>query len=552
MTEIQTPALLDRARDLHQAGDLGAAHSLYREVLRREPGHSEALHLFGLLAMQAGDLQAAVALLSQAIAAAPTAVMLLNRAVVLSRLDRAEEALADCVAAVLTDPNLEEAYKRHAGLLQALDRRDSAIAAFTAATLRWPMAAWPRLGRADALLALGRSEDAFADYEAALSLGSNLAAAQVGRGVILSGQLRLDDALHAFDTALSHDPANVAAQYNRGLALRKLGRTREAAASSEAAIALSPDLAMAHVHLAVCRLQLGELESGFGEYEWRKRTPDFVEPRYDLPSPWASEPLVGKRLYIYPERFLGDMIQFCRYALLAERSGAQVTLAAQESLHALLRSLSPSIELVAEDDMPEAYDFQCALLSLPHAFGAAVPTFEHYLSPEPARAHAWRERLGDRGFKIGICWQGSTKAYAATLQRSFPLAQFAALAAVPGVRLISLQKHDGLEQIDDRPHGMAVEVFDGVDTGPDAFLDTAAMMAACDLVVTADTAVAHLAGALGVPVWVALPSLAEWRWMEDRSDTPWYPSMRLFRQPSAGDWDAVFADMAAAIARKLR
>ena len=363
----------------------------------------------------------------------------------------------------------------------------------------------------------------------------------------MSALSRPQEALAEYDAALSRNETSVAALYNRSLALRTLGRTVEAAQACERVIALQPDLAMAHMHLAVCRLQLGDLLGGFTGYEWRKRTPDFVDHRYDSPLNWRGEDLTGRTLYIYPERFLGDMIQFCRYAAEAERRGVRVVLAAQRPLHALLRSLSPTITLLEPDEAPSTFDAQCALLSLPLAFGAEIPASVPYLAAEPDRQNRWRRRVGDAGFKIGVCWQGSTKAYAEPLQRSFRLDQLAPLAADPAVRLISLQKHDGLDQLDALPAGMRVETFDDADAGPEAFVDTAAIIMACDLVVTADTAIAHLAGALGRPVWVALPALAEWRWMEARDDSPWYPSMRLFRQRIQGQWRPVFDDMAQAL-----
>jgi hypothetical protein len=230
-----------------------------------------------------------------------------------------------------------------------------------------------------------------------------------------------------------------------------------------------------------------------------------------------------------------------------------VTLAAPASLHRLVSTLDAKVELLAPDARPDAFDYVCPLMSLPLAFGAtpqAVPAPIPYLKAEPDRIARWAQRIGAQGLRIGVCWQGSTAAYALPMQRSFPLATLAPIAAQPGVRLISLQKHDGLEQLANLPPGMAVETLsEDFDAGPDAFLDTAAAMQTCDLVITADTAVAHLAGALGVRTWIGLPFVPDWRWGLQGEAAPWYPSVRLFRQARAGDWASVVAQMAAEVGK---
>ena len=238
------------------------------------------------------------------------------------------------------------------------------------------------------------------------------------------------------------------------------------------------------------------------------------------------------------EQGLGDTIQFCRYAKLAADRGAQVILMAQPSLTGLLRTLDPRIAIVSQP--PTTFDYYIPLLSLPLALGtelASIPAATPYLSAEPARAAAMRERIGSDGFKIGLCWQGS--AMAGT--RSFPLSAIAPIARLPSGRLISLQKGDGIEQLDTLPNGLRVERLD--QNFPQDFSDTAAAMEAMDLIISCDTSVAHLAGALRRPVWVALRHAADWRWLAEREDSPWYPQMRLFRQPNRGDWSAVFREI---------
>jgi hypothetical protein len=252
---------------------------------------------------------------------------------------------------------------------------------------------------------------------------------------------------------------------------------------------------------------------------------------------------------------MGDTIQFCRYALVARSRGARVLLAPHPGLERLLTGLGPDIGIIDSDKAAPDFDYHVPLLNLPHACGTRlenIPSSGAYLFAEPERVARWRGLIGEKGLKVGICWQGNPTA-SSDLGRSFPLLQFESVSRIAGVRLIALQKGFGLEQLDSLPPGMAVERPPApFDDGKDAFLDTAALMANLDLVVTSDTAVAHLAGALGRPVIVALKYVPDWRWLLDRSDTPWYPRMQLVRQPTHGNWDGAFAQIEAQLHRMLR
>lgn len=226
----------------------------------------------------------------------------------------------------------------------------------------------------------------------------------------------------------------------------------------------------------------------------------------------------------------------------------------QETLLRLLKGFAPGIDVV-EPSRSLHFDYHIALASMPLAFRtdeANCPSSVPYLRAEPERVERWRERLGDHGFKIGICWQGNRNAEVDS-GRSFSLRFFEPLAKLPGVRLISLQKHDGVEQLLEVPGGLQIETLGAdFDNPPDAFIDTAAVMESLDLIITPDTAIAHLAGALGRPTWVALKQVTDWRWLLDRSDSPWYPTIRLFRQPFPNDWSAVFAAMESQLTALLR
>jgi hypothetical protein len=286
----------------------------------------------------------------------------------------------------------------------------------------------------------------------------------------------------------------------------------------------------------------GRFHEGWQAFEARRGRvgPDAFHPA-GRPQWTGKEQIAGKTLFIEAEQGLGDMIQFCRYAKRAADLGAHVLLTARQSQLRLLHGLDSRIEIRPENDRPQQFDYHIPLMSLPMAFGAGEGDFAAetpYLAAEPDRVARWRSRIGDHGFKIGICWQGGPGNKA----RAFPLALFAGIAARPRVRLISLQKGAGSEQLDPCP--FAVErLADGYDSGPDSFLDAAAVMQTVDLVISCDTALAHLAGALARPVWVALKCAPDWRYLLNRDDSVWYPSMRLIRQKRPGDWQSAFAGL---------
>ncbi|HEY8617659.1 tetratricopeptide repeat protein [Phenylobacterium sp.] len=360
---------------------------------------------------------------------------------------------------------------------------------------------------------------------------------------------RFDAAAAAYHQAFAVDPTSLAAGFNAGNALKQAGRPREAIAAYDAVLAIAPGFAMAHHNRATCLLQVGDLAAGFREYEWRKVSPGFADDsRYELPRQWRNENPAGKTVYIYPELFQGDLIQFGRYAAVVERLGAKVLLGAPKAMHALLSTMSPTLTLVDSDGPPPDYDLCVALMSLPGLFGTTletVPKAPRYLQAQAERVARWRPQIGTEGVKVGVAWQGSANA----AQRSFPLAVAAErLARVPGVRLVSLQKVNGLEQLAALPAGLVQDLGAEFDPGPDLFVDTAAAMICCDLVVSADTSPAHVAAALSRPTWLAIPTPGDWRWLDDRADSPWYPSVRIFRQPAPGDWAGLFDAMAQALA----
>lgn len=472
--------------------------------------------------------------------------------VVLNDLGQFQRAPGHFDKALLFNHSYYEAYYNKGNALNQLNRPEEALAAYDAAVDLQPSSYEARHNRGQILNKLGRDAEALAEYDAALALRGDDADLWSNRGHVLMCLARPVEALHACEQALALRPEEADFWVRRGIILRDLSRLEEALSAYDTALKLKPDHADAYWGRSTILLLQGRFEQGLAEYEWRSKAdtgPKFdIEPRYL----WlGQQDLRGKILFIHPELYLGDMLQFCRYGLLAEQEGAHVVIAAPAALHRVLRSLSPTLEWIETDARPPRFDFYCPLMSLPLAFYRRLPAFPApipYLSAEKARVQFWKEHIGAQGFKVGICWQGSTAAYAAALRRSFSLLQFQGLGQLPNVRLISLQKNDGLEQLANLPPSMRVETLgDEFDAGADAFLDTAAVMETLDLIITTDTAIAHLAGALGRPTWVALPDKPDWRWMLERSDSPWYPTMRLFRQTSRESWDEVFLAMEQAL-----
>jgi tetratricopeptide (TPR) repeat protein len=549
------------AAGLMQQGRLAEAERAFRTILAQEPQHAEALHALGLIAHRLGRSADGLDLLTKALKAAPKSPMILaNRGLVLAALERFKDALADYDRAIALNPMFPEALFNKANALVRMGRLPLALQAYDKALALTPQNAVWHAARAELLRRMDREPEAIEGFREAVRLAPALGPAQAQLGDLL---LRAGDAEVALETltqAAEAAPDDAAVFFNLGNAQRRLGRTAEAVESYGRAVGIDPDFAMAHQNRAVCRMLLGDWANeagtgGFEEYAWRHRCPgpelrDYPQAPFD-----GAQDLLGRTLFIYPELFLGDLIQFGRYAKLAEERGARVVLAAPTMLHGLLSTLSPTMQLIGKDETPPPFDLHCPLMDLPRVFGVTpddVKLAGPYLRAPPERVAAWRDRIGDSGFRIGVCWQGSTRAGADLLGRSFRLAELAPIAALPGVRLISLQKHEGLDQLASLPVGMAVETLGpDFDEGPDAFLDTAAVAQVCDLVITADTAVAHVAGAVGARTWLPLPVTPDWRWLLARDDTPWYPAMRLFRQTTRGDWTAVFAAMADQLSKDL-
>jgi tetratricopeptide (TPR) repeat protein len=537
-------AVLTSAIGLHETGRLHDAEKLYRTVLQQNPRHAGALYLLGLIAVATKRYQRGADLIGRSIRSNPDfPPAYCNLGLALSALNRPTEALAQFDAALARDPAFAEAYYNRGVLLKDLGRHLAAIESFDRALALRPSDAESLNNRGLVLNTEKRHAEALADFDKAIALRPNFAETHSNRGMTLTLLKRPAEALASFDRALALQRDLPEVWCNRGDALHELDRPEDAVASFDQAIALKPDFAEAHFGRGLSLLMAGRYAEGFREHEWRHRRPGVAAgPSFRQPLWLGESDLAGRTLFIHPELYLGDMVQFCRYAPLATAHGAKVVLAVQHPLRALLGSLGPDIVVVEEGETPPGFDLHCPLLSLPLAFRTTlenIPAPVPYLRAEPARTDEWKQRIGERGRKIGICWQGS--ASRVELDRSFPVTAFAAVSRLPEVRLISLQTGFGLEQLAGLPEGLQVEHFvDTSDSGLRPIAVLAAMMANLDLVITTDTVVAHIAGALGLPAWVVLKQVPDWRWGRQGDTTPWYPTLRLFRQQRRGDWTGVF------------
>jgi hypothetical protein len=370
------------------------------------------------------------------------------------------------------------------------------------------------------------------------------------RGMILHAQQHLDEAMASFRQAVTLRPNLAEAYNNMAAVLLQQARPEEALTCLDQALRLQPKYASPHITRAMCLLNLGQFQAGWEEYEWRRSIPEFTVPALPGPQPaWDGSALQGRTILVRAEQGLGDTLQFIRLARVLQQRGGHVVVEAQTQLVSLLRTC-PGIDLVySQGENPPAFDVHVLLMSLPrllHIDLASIPAEVPYLTANRDLEEAWRKELETiSGFKVGIVWQGNPGPLPDYL-RSVPVQVFAPLAQVGGVHLFSLQVGVGREQL-----AALNGQFPVTDLGSrfklESFDDAAAVLKNLNLLVTVDTALAHLAGALGVPVWVALPLGCDWRWLRERDDSPWYPNMRLFRQKAPAAWDDVFARIATAL-----
>ncbi len=571
----------NRASALSEANHYEQALAGYEKAIELRPDYADAHNNHGCVLLKLRRYDEALSSYSRALLLDPDNPEYINNlGMALTKLRRYVDAL-DCYDdALALQPNYTEALINRGVTLNEVKRFDEALACFDKAPGRTADRIEVLLNRGSALSGLDRFEEALTVYDRVLALDPKRHEIFLQRGFVLSKLKRFEQAFECYEKALALkvSPANVL--INRALTLIEMGRAGEAMAAADQAFAASPDSADVHnmrgmIFMAAERLPeaiasfrkaielagehpdavwnlgyllllTGNFLEGWRLYEVRRIRTTWTK----LNGPeWRGEPLQGKRLLLYAEQGFGDALQFVRFVRVAARMGARVILGVYAPVAALFSMMDEKPMIVRHGEAVPNCDYHAPIMSMPYILGLdekTIPSDTPYLRADEARIAAWDAKLPKSTFRVGIAWQGSK----ADPTRWTPLTMLAPLSRVPGVTLISLQKTDGVEQLSELPAGMSVETLGpDFDAGPDAFLDTAAVMMNLDLIVTIDTAIAHLAGGLGRPVWIALKSVPDWRWMLERSDSPWYPTARLFRQKQTGEWAPVMEEMAAELAR---
>jgi tetratricopeptide (TPR) repeat protein len=473
--------------------------------------------------------------------------------VALARRGKAADAADRFRRAVHLQPDYAVAHNNLGNAYFDLGKLPEALVCFQKALRLDPAYALAHGNLGNLLFHQGQLDEAVASYRQALFLKPDFVEAHSNLGLVFLKQDRWKQAAASFRDALSHKPDFAEAHNHLARTLIDQEQLPEAVAHYQEALRHNPNLVEAHWGLSLTWLTLGNLEQGWVEYEWRWRREG--APRRTFPQPhWDGSPLAGRAILLHAEQGLGDALQFIRYAALVKQRGGSVVVECPGPLLPLLTRCPGIDRLVAQGSQLPPFDVQSPLMSLPRLFGttlATIPAPIPYLFPDAERVDYWRQRFaGVPGFKVGIAWQGNPR-HRRDRFRSVALAHFEPLSRVQGVRLYSLQVGAGCEQLAALSGRFVVEDLGGqLDESRGPFLDLTGILKNLDLVVTVDTALAHLAGGLGVPVWVVLSTLADWRWLRERTDNPWYPSMRLFRQPTVGDWNGVFNLVADALAHR--
>jgi tetratricopeptide (TPR) repeat protein len=485
--------LARKAKALHQQGKLKEAQEVYQQALAADGDDADALHFWGVLHNQQGNGAAALEMILRSVVLRPqSAEFYCNLGIVLAQAGRNEQAMEALDRAIALRADHAEAYDNRGLIFEKLGKMDAAIADWRQAIALQPQAYLPRLHLGNVLLREKKVEQAVEQLREAVRLRPRHAEAHNALGSALRKQGDISAAIVEFRKALQINGSFVEALNNLGTALSDVGRPQEGVLQLQKAVELKPDYADAHFNLSLGLLSCGEFDRGWLEYEWRELShPDKFKQTLAHPR-WNGASVNGRTVLLRCEQGLGDTLQFIRYAPMVAELGAKVIVECQPPLRELLRGVKGIGQIISAGDKYPPFDTHARLMSLP--------------------------------------------------------GMLRTLAKLEGVRLMSLQKNAGVEQIAAVKDRFTVEEFDPpLDEGTGAFMDTAAIMRQLDLVITSDTAIAHLAGALGVKVWVALPVNCDWRWLREREDSPWYPTMRLFRQPGGGDWAGVLARMVEAL-----
>ncbi len=577
-TRQQTENKLSVGLHLHREGLYQEAKHSYEEALNTMPDHPEALHLLGIIAYQRAENTEAIRLITKAIANNPANPSYYNNlGLAFLALNQSQQAKKNFCKALQLDPDYADAYNNLGNALKSQGHLDAAIDNYRKALQLMHDFPEAHLNLGKSLSDSGQQVAAMSHYQQAIKLNPGYAEAYNNLGNVLRDQGCIDDAIEKYRVAISLKPDYVGALNNLGNALRFKGRFDEAIdqfeqaleikpASAETfcnlgncfkgilqltaateqyqkAIDLKPDFVEAHFNKAVVHLLSGQFKAGWDEYEWRLQRPAWKATRAyrnNLPR-WYGQSLAGQRILVISEQGFGDTLQFVRYLPFLKAGGGSVTLKTPKQLIGLFRDF-PGLDRVTEHLLTSSpgrgHDFYVPLLSLPKIFDTTLETIPGqvpYLFSDPIKAQYWQPQIEGPAFKVGVVWAGSP-AHSNDHNRSITPAHFAGCAQIPGVKLYGLQKVKAAHQ---SPFPTAKSGIINLGDRFEDFSDTAGAIENLDLIISVDTAIAHLAGAMGKPVWLLLPLVPDWRWLLHREDSPWYPTIRIFRQVRYGDWQTV-------------
>jgi tetratricopeptide (TPR) repeat protein len=545
-------ALNNRGNALTELGRFDEAIASYGQALKHRPDYFEAHNGLGVALLKQGNFSEAAKSYQEAICLQPSyAAAHLNLGTALKEMGKLNEAIDSCRRAISLQPAIAMAHNNLGTALAGLGKHLEAIAAYEHALRLDPAHTDALINLGISWAALGKLDVATDFYKRAVQQRPDHDKAHYNLGVAYAESDDLQAAVASYRRAIDLNPTYAEAWDNLGCVLVALGQPAEALNCHDRALHVRPDYYKAYMSRGVARLRLGDYAGGWPDYECRYKLKEFVMPSFPQPR-WNGERLDGKTVLLAAEQGLGDTLQFIRYAAPVRNRCAKVIVACQKALIPLLSNTPVIDQLFPPEVALPHFDAWASLVSLPGIMGTTlqtIPADVPYLFPKEDLVDHWRRELqATPGFKVGICWQGNPD-YKADRERSIPLAEFAPLAGVPGIQLVSLQKGHGVEQLTHLPSDFPIsDLASRLDVSSGPFIDTAAVMKSLDLIITADTAIAHLAGSLGAPVWIALPYVAHWCWLWDRDDSPWYPSARLFRQPERGNWKPVFTRIAESLA----
>ncbi|MCW8914808.1 MAG: tetratricopeptide repeat protein [Magnetovibrio sp.] len=573
MPSSEMQALLAKGLTQYQSGHLEQAYSVYMSVLNQEAHHVDALNMAGICAWQCGDLSRALDLLDQAIVNHPGHPQAyLNLGVILEHSGHYEDAVNAYRASLEAEPGQTLAMINLGNALSQLMRFEEAIEIFDNVIESDPSNIEVRNNKALALKDSGQMEDAEACLKSALTVDSNAEQTWTNLGLVLRLQGKIEEAFAAYDKALEVNPTslkilnNLAVLHrwegnlneaeaicrgvlsvhpevvevlnNLGDILQAQGRIDDARGCFEEVLRIEPNHPEGHHNLAVIMLLCGDFKNGWHHYEWRWLAKEFPSERRNFPQPlWTGGELDGQTVLLYVEQGLGDALQFVRYAPMVQKRGGKVIVECPRSLQRLFETVDGIDQVISRGDSLPHFDVQCPFLSLPGIFSPGektIPKTIPYLHVTDPNRGIWAVRLQqDDEIKVGLVWAGSPH-HTNDRERSIPLTMYAPLFKVQGCSFYNLQIGESAGQL----AGVSGPIID-LTNEIDDYADTAALVDQLDVVITVDTSVAHVAGALGKDVWVLLPFAPDWRWQLERKDSPWYPTMKLYRQPQRRDWDSV-------------